>query len=229
MSQQPQYVKNTNVPKPDSWLWKIGNNWRYSGKSGECYCPLKYDEEKQLKDLQLFSAMMELLKKPVEQLDYVEYKQGFFVPTKTGEGDTLLWVYEKNEEEKAKKKVENTIKYAGSNQQTQGTNTTASGGGGGTQQTILKTPTINTNTSTAPQQMVSSANILSTNFITTYTDPQWVDGDNAKVLESQGYNYLPSSISHPNVRVEDVHDGDEIVGERYLFLMGRIINVKISD
>lgn len=231
MSQQ-QYVKNTNVPKKDSWLWEIGNNWRYSSSSKECYCPLKYDETKEISDLDLFTAMKELVAKPIQELDYVEYKSGYFVPAKTSDGKgALLWVYEKFEEEKAQKKVDMIKKFANSQPQQPEQKTLAN------TTTAVKSKTLSVNTGNKSFDELKEQVILRQDHIMTFTDPQWVSGgsDEARQLESKGYSYIPASLCRINTKTEDVHDIDAetgkgvVVGEQYLFLMGRIINVSVPD
>lgn len=239
MSSNQQYVKNTNVPDKASEIWQFGNNWRISGTSGEVYCPLKYDPVKEITDVELFSNATKMVNKdPIANWDYFEgvtdNNKFFFVVSPTKDGSVLLYAY--TDELIAKKKVENVKKFnpnfvpKGQSQPTQ-------------QQQQLQTTGIKT-TNTSTEKVVDNEPQLkpgyiwtsTERFIDTYTDPRWVMGDSndSKELESKGYSYIPSSLANPNTRIVDVYDTDEegnkvTIGEQHLFLMGRIINVKIGD
>ena len=238
MSNQQQYVKNTNKPDAESYLWSLGNNWKISGKTGDVYCPLKFDQQKEISNLELFTKMMGVLDGPIEKLDYAEIKGFYFLPARTQDGDPLLYVY--TELDKVEKKKANTIKYAGQQQQQQQPQqqTTPSN-----QNTTL--PGVSTVSTLAPRQAtitVDTANrsledakqsvLLKQDHIITYTDPNWVEGgsDEARTLESKGYSYIPRSLATTTGRLQSIYneEGTEI-GQKSLYLMGRIINVKIVD
>lgn len=242
---QQQYVKNTNVPDKDSEIWQFGNNWRISGSSGEVYCPLKYDPVKELSDVELFSNTTKMInKEPIAKWDYFEGQtqnnKFFFVVSPTKDGSVLLYAY--TDEGIAKKKVETVLKFNADfvpkvqimkeqkQQQQLQTPTTETTG----IKTNTPTQKVVENTPTAPVQSYPLA--LELPNITSFTEPRWVMGDSndSKELESKGYSYIPSSLANPNTRVVDVYDTDEegnkvTIGEQQLFLMGRIINVKIGD
>lgn len=228
MSSNQQYVKNTNVPDKASEIWQFGNNWRISGTSGEVYCPLKYDPVKEITDVELFSNATKMVNKdPIMNWDYFEgvtdNNKFFFVVSPTKDGSVLLYAY--TDELIAKKKVENVKKF----------NPNFVPKGQSQQQ--LQTTTEGIKTSTPTQKVVENTptgeiTVLTKNTITSYTDPRFVEqgSQEAKELESQGYSYLPRSLTESQYYREDIYDEEgAIVGHRVMFLMGRIINVKIGD
>lgn len=231
MSSNQQYVKNTNVPDKASEIWQFGNNWRISGTSGEVYCPLKYDPVKEITDVELFSNATKMVNKdPIANWDYFEgvtdNNKFFFVVSPTKDGSVLLYAY--TDELIAKKKVESVKKF-NANFVPKGQSQPA--------QQQLQTTTEGIKTSTPTQKVVENTptgeiTVLTKNTITSYTDPRFVEqgSEEAKELESQGYSYLPRSLTESQYYREDIYDEEgAIVGHRVMFLMGRIINVKIGD
>lgn len=218
MSQQ--FVKNNDRPHPDSPLWKFADDWKVSQKTGIAYCSLDGIGRQ---DRELHQLMSEKIDEGV--IDVFEWQSYYFVPANF-QGKWSVYGFEN--EAPAKKKLEEGKKFANLPPKT---NTVPKPAG----QQTLRTQPVSTKLSGIPEQIPPNPNIISMNSIFSYTDPQWVTTDTAKQLETQGYSYLPSSLCQPNTRVEDVHDvdaesgNDIVVGEQHLFLMGRIINVKIAD
>lgn len=241
-----QYVKNTDVPNEDSFLWQLGDGWKVSQKTGDVYSPIDT-----ITDEQLGTTLTSISE--TGKIDIIEYNSYFFVPNKfvskfidkkTGkEVEKVTWsVFAFENRVKADKKLADVKKFTGY----QPSNTTTA--------TVPNppstTPAAGQRTFTAPSTATTSTasptpittqyipRMLPDETITTYTDPKEVDADNKEyiaTLQTDGYSFIPASISSETSWTETIYDKDEEtgntveIGKRRLYLMGRIINVKIAD
>jgi len=225
-----QYVKNTDVPSSDSFLWQLADDWKISKKTGIPYASLE-----RVTDEVLGTAITQMSE--TNKLDVVEYQNGFFVPANFN-GKWSVYAFE-NEPE-AKKKLADTLRFASYNNKPTATATT---------NTVPKPKPVTTASFTskpvsastlAPTQSTirtpdrpGTQMVTMRDTITTYTDPTPVEYDNLEriaTLRQDGFSFLPSSIVERNTWDRSIYDDDNnIVGTQLICLMGRIINVEIGD
>lgn len=221
MSQQ--YVKNTDVPNEDSFLWQLGDGWKVSQKTGDVYSPIDT-----ITDEQLGTTLTDISE--TGKIDIIEYNSYFFVPNKFTDQKTskVTWsVFAFENKIKADKKLEDIKKFA--SYQPPKTTATAV-----PKPTPVVAATTGQKTLSAPSTLTTGIPNTLSDTITTYTDPVEVDGNNQEyiaTLQTDGYSFLPKSLVNETSWTETLYNqetGNEI-GKRRLYLMGRIINVKIAD
>lgn len=236
MSQQ--FVKNTDKPSGDSVLWEFADDWKVSTGTGVPYASLPGVER-------VNSELHEGLRTRIikRDLDVIAYKSYFFSLTffdnknnndgkykpkdPTVPSNWHVFVFEN--ESDAKKKLDyqkKFIKWDAVKTVPKADNTTTATSS--PQQKITEAPKA-TNTEESNQIMHN----LKPQYITTFTDPIEVeahDEETIKDLVSKGFSYLPSILVNQNVWKETKFDDDgNNIGTSISFLMGRIINVRISD
>lgn len=233
MSDQ-QYTVNTDKPHQDSFLWSLGQGWKVSQKTGDAYAPIDTIE-----DEVLGTTLTDISE--TGKIDVIDYQSYFFVPnkfvSKAKDGsERVSWsVFAFENRVKADKKLAEIKKFANFKPKQQTTTTTVPKPIPTGQQTI------STTTPTRPQLLVHAdtgkAEILN-DTVTTFTNPTPVDYDNKELiatLQQDGYSFLPRTLVEKNFWEQEVIDTDAetgnniVVGTKLIFLMGRIINVKIAD
>lgn len=238
MSEQT-YVKNTDVPHPDSFLWTLGDGWKVSQKTGDIYSSID-----RITDEALGTALTTISESG--NIDIIEYDDGnyFFVPNKfvdnkTGKATWSVFAFENRI--KANKKLEDVRKFANFKPKV-ATGPVLKPSG---QQTISKPVTVST---TAPVKSTMKAEYGAMNtfedasqsltfkqrWVISFTDPTPVTYDNKEqiaTLLTDGYSFLPRSLVEKNFWEQPEYNQEtgEVIGTKLIFLMGRIINVEIPE
>ena len=234
-----QFVKNTDKPTPDSVLWEFADDWKISGSSGVPYASLPGVERK---NDELYEGLRQIIKS--KNLENVEYQSYHFALTFFDNKDKPkdpnipsnwhVFVFEKEEDAKKKNDYQKRFINWDFKPSTSTTVPKAQGQGQGQQQSLVSTgqsfkPQVMTVPSSPPPPTTGSI----PQYITTFTDPIEVEAHDEETindLTSKGFSYLPSTLVNQNVWKETTFDDDgNNIGTSIRFLMGRIINVKISD
>jgi hypothetical protein len=234
MAYTQRFAKNTDTPPRDSPLWLVGDQWKRSQKTNIDYSPIAG-----IADDTLLVACRQQSRIDVKDRDYIEYdieaenedqtvdtfKYYFYVTDFNGNGKFSVFAFE--DEDGAKKKKAEAIKFAGYNQNTQEQQTG--------QQKLVSAPkttsiiTANTTNKTLSENPV----LLKQDQILTYTDPHLVSNDNTEqmaTLIQDGYQFIPSSIVRNNVfETRTIDPKTKTETKNIIYLMGKIINVKAED
>lgn len=123
MSSNQQFVKNTNVPAPESELWSIADGWKISKSTGVAYTKLD-NVYSTPNDHELVDALnSQLSGKVKESIDFIGH---YLVAAYSQDNTPLLYAYGKDQKDQAEKKASynngvvptGTSKTQGGNNQT---------------------------------------------------------------------------------------------------------------
>lgn len=150
MSNSQQFVKNTNVPAPESELWSIADGWKISNSTGIPYTKLD-NVYATPNDHELVDALKSQLSGNVkESIDFIGH---YLVAAYSKDGTALLYAYGKHQKDEAEKKASynNGVVPTG--------NSTGGGNNNNNQttKTTFSTATRPTNTSTQSTISVSAS------------------------------------------------------------------------
>lgn len=152
MSNQQQFVKNTNKPDANSELWTIADEWKISGTTGLPYTAAE-NVFRTANDHEFYDAIVSQLKGEIKES--LDIGLGFyFVASYSQNGKALLYAYPPNRKEDADKKASYN----------NGSVPAATATGGGQQQQQSAT--------SSPQQKITQAPKVTTT--TTYSTPSTI-------------------------------------------------------
>lgn len=216
MSNQQQFVKNTNKPDANSELWSVADEWKISGTTGLPYTAAE-NVFRTANDHEFYDAIVQQLKGEIkESLDIgLGY---YFVASYSQNGKALLYAYPPNRKEDADKKAsynKGVVPTDGSQQQPS------------PQQKITQTSSqISTKTFSAPSTSTTTTTKPSQIIEVPY-DLAMVEWDNAmeiEQVEATGRFVLPVKFTG----VENWGFVNPDTGKR-TFWYGRIKLVRVQE
>lgn len=222
MSNQQQFVKNTNKPDANSELWTIADEWKISGTTGLPYTAAE-NVFRTANDHEFYDAIVSQLKGEIKES--LDIGLGFyFVASYSQNGKALLYAYPPNRKEDADKKASynnGSVPAAatGGGQQQQQQSATSS-----PQQKITQSPKV---TTTSTYSAPSTVQTKASQTIEVPYDIVKVEWDNAmeiEQVEATGRFVLP--VKHTGVQnwgYEDKKTGNNV------FWYGRIKLVRIQE
>lgn len=217
MSNQQQFVKNTNKPDANSELWSVADEWKISGTTGLPYTAAE-NVFRTANDHEFYDAIVQQLKGEIkESLDIgLGY---YFVASYSQNGKALLYAYPPNRKEDADKKAsynKGVVPTGGDNNQQQQS----------PQQKITQTSSqISTKTFSAPS--TSTTTTKPSQIIEVPYDLAMVEWDNAmeiEQVEATGRFVLPVKFTG----VENWGFVNPDTGKR-TFWYGRIKLVRVQE
>lgn len=214
MSNQQQFVKNTNKPDANSELWSVADEWKISGTTGLPYTAAE-NVFRTANDHEFYDAIVQQLKGEIkESLDIgLGY---YFVASYSQNGKALLYAYPPNRKEDADKKASYNKGVVPEQQQQ------ISG------QTTITTPKI----SNPPTNTLQSAPNIQTPQKTSLIievpyDHQLVEWNSAMEIEElMNKGYIPLPVKYTGV--ENWGFEDKNTGKR-MFWYAKIKLIRIQE
>lgn len=209
-----QFTKNTNVPEKRSPLWKVGNDWKISGKTGIAY--QKLDD---ITDIDLGVALCEQYEK--EQKEEISYMDHFFVGSVSQDGNFLVYAFKKDEQSKA----QNKLKYEKPTKvpteldfRESGDGSVQEGGEVEQEEEQVEKP-IKTTPKIEPQRIMGRRIEVVEDMVAV----EWNDAQQIEELKKQGLYQLPIiNVGNNRLFFED-NQG------KYLVLYGRIVEKVVQQ